>query len=343
MRSPASSPNELLSQVTRLRLSHVDGTNPRVLHGGGASGGRLGAVDRRIAGRVGVRRARRGSAGDHGPMGGETWQRGKRRPRRRRIRTRTRWLSGLPSIARCTCPRLSRPPRRPTPNMPKSPVDTNRRRHGSGDRLRRAEADRRARGERFLQSRLARDHYAHAPGNAAGVESRIVSREIVLSQPQLANDHLAFFRWGRVAGKVLVTNDAGDWVFLDESEFDCAAGRTIADGAPAFRGAAAARAFCATGWISMPSPHAWRNATATCGSGPHVHVVQHCAASKTAPDRERRGSLEKVVDLALQSTSPSITFELQADDGEPLLNFDGAPPPGGVRRARATSRRPGRR
>ena len=31
---------------------------------------------------------------------------------------------------------------------------------------------------------------------------------------------------------------------------------------------------------------------------------------------------EQVVELALQSTSPSITFELQGQGGEPLLNFD---------------------
>ena len=59
-------------------------------------------------------------------------------------------------------------------------------------------------------------------------------RSLTLSPPDLAADSLGFFRWGRIAGKVLVTNDAGDWAFLTEAEFgDLLAGR-IADGHPRF-------------------------------------------------------------------------------------------------------------
>jgi hypothetical protein len=59
-------------------------------------------------------------------------------------------------------------------------------------------------------------------------------RSVTLSRPELAEDCLGFFRWGRIAGRVLVTTDAGDWSFLNEAEFsDLLAGR-IGDGHPRF-------------------------------------------------------------------------------------------------------------
>ena len=61
------------------------------------------------------------------------------------------------------------------------------------------------------------------------------SRSVTLSQPQLALDRLGFFRWGRIAGKVLVTTDGGDWAFLTDAEFnDLLAGRVV-DAHPRFQ------------------------------------------------------------------------------------------------------------
>ena len=42
-------------------------------------------------------------------------------------------------------------------------------------------------------------------------------RSITVSPPHLAAERLGFFRWGRIAGKVLVTNDAGEWAFLTDT------------------------------------------------------------------------------------------------------------------------------
>lgn len=155
-------------------------------------------------------------------------------------------------------------------------------------------------------------------------------RELTLRRPELAADSLGFFRWGRIGGRVLVTNDAGDWTFLGEAEFDDLLGGRIAEAHPRFEelqrkgflrdgldlDALAAR-------LAQRSRHVRR--------GPHLHVVtltlrsgrsaangqidEGAAADMSAETAER------IVDLALQGGSPAMTFELQGQGGEPLLNF----------------------
>jgi His-Xaa-Ser system radical SAM maturase HxsB len=63
--------------------------------------------------------------------------------------------------------------------------------------------------------------------------------------------------------------------------------------------------------------------------GLYVHVVtltsRRNAPAAGAADAGldmSRETAEKIVDLAMQSPSPAITFELQGDGGEPLFNFD---------------------
>ena len=114
-------------------------------------------------------------------------------------------------------------------------------------------------------------------------------RSLTLSQPELAADGLGFFRWGRIAGKVLVTNDAGDWAFLSEAEFDDLLGGRHRRRATRASTSCSARACCATGWTSTRSPPAWRSATATSAAAPHVHVVTLTrAASGPARTDSRR-------------------------------------------------------
>jgi hypothetical protein len=50
----------------------------------------------------------------------------------------------------------------------------------------------------------------------------------------IAADQLGFFRWGRVAEKVLITTDGGDWVFLSEPEFAQLLAGEILEGHPRF-------------------------------------------------------------------------------------------------------------
>jgi hypothetical protein len=83
----------------------------------------------------------------------------------------------------------------------------------------------------------------------------------------LATDDLGFFRWGRMAGKVLLTNDAGEWAFLTEQEFDDLLAGRVAAGTRAST-SFSARGSSATAGTSMPSRLAWRSAIATCGAGP---------------------------------------------------------------------------
>jgi His-Xaa-Ser system radical SAM maturase HxsB len=154
-------------------------------------------------------------------------------------------------------------------------------------------------------------------------------RSLTVSLPELAAEQLGFFRWGRVAGKVLVTNDAGDWAFLSEPELnDLLAGR-IAAGHARFEelqrkgfvrdgldlDALAAR-------MAQRSRHVRR--------GAHLHILtltlrggQRAAQPAQGGDVDMsRATAEQIVEFALQSTSPSIAFELQGEGGEPLLNLE---------------------
>jgi uncharacterized protein len=159
-------------------------------------------------------------------------------------------------------------------------------------------------------------------------------RNLTLLPPDLIEDRLGFFRWGHIAGKVLVTNDAGDWVFLAENEFnDFLAGR-LADEHRSFQ-ELQGKSFLRDGLDldAFAARVARRNQHVR--SGLHLHVVtltrrcdQSCAACQSVgPTVEgaevdmRPETAEKIVDLALQSTSPAIAFEFQGQGGEPLLNF----------------------
>ena len=153
---------------------------------------------------------------------------------------------------------------------------------------------------------------------------------VTLSQPEVATDSLGFFRWGRVAGQVLLTNDAGDWAFLSEAEFnDLLAGR-VTEGHPRFE-EFQGKGFLRDGLdldalatrVSLRNRHVRR--------GPHVHVVTLTLRRGEASNGQSvepfetdmtTETAEKIVCLALDGMSPAMTFELQGQGGEPLLNFE---------------------
>jgi uncharacterized protein len=159
------------------------------------------------------------------------------------------------------------------------------------------------------------------------------ARSIVLSAPRLAADRLGYFRWGRIAGKVLVTTDAGDWMFLTEADFGDLLAGAVTEGHPRFE-EARNKGLLRDGLdlktlaerVARRNHHVHR--------GPHLHILvltlrcnqtcAYCQVSRETADTSgvdmSPETAEKVVDLALRSTSPSITFEFQG--GEPLLNFD---------------------
>lgn len=158
----------------------------------------------------------------------------------------------------------------------------------------------------------------------------MTARSLPLAPPEVAAESLGFFRWGRVAGRVLVTTDAGDWAFLDEGEFaDLLAGRIDA-AHPRFdelqrkgvlRDGLDLDAFAAR--MAQRSRNLRR--------GAYVHVVtvtlrgvrpaNGAAAGGSDLDMSLE-TAERVAERALESMSPALTLELQGQGGEPLLNVD---------------------
>ncbi len=155
-------------------------------------------------------------------------------------------------------------------------------------------------------------------------------RTLTLPAPVLAEEGLGFFRWGRVAGQIIVTTDAGDWALLSEAELaDLLAGRI--DAGHARFAELQAKGVLRDGLdldalasrLAQRSRHLRRTA--------FLHVVTltrrrpaggNGAAGDAAALDCSRETAEAIVDCALQSTSPALRFDLQGDGGEPLLNFD---------------------
>jgi His-Xaa-Ser system radical SAM maturase HxsB len=151
-----------------------------------------------------------------------------------------------------------------------------------------------------------------------------------LTAPALAPEALGFFRWGRVAGRVLVTTDAGDWAFLDEDEFAALLAGRIADGHPRF--AELQRKGMLRDGLDLDALAA-RLARRSRGirRGAALHVVtvtlrgaagaNGSAADAAALDMTPE-TAERIAERALETTAPALTIELHGEGGEPLLNID---------------------
>lgn len=161
----------------------------------------------------------------------------------------------------------------------------------------------------------------------------MTQKTLRLRRLPLAEDRLAFFRYGRIGDKHVVTNDAGRFHFLDEEAFaDLLAGR-IREGHPE-HAALAAKGFLRDGLDIDDLAAQVRQKKQFVGQGPHLHIVittlrcnqscKYCHASRTNMTRtDTDMSIEtakKVVDHAMQSPSPYINFEFQG--GEPTVNMD---------------------
>lgn len=145
-------------------------------------------------------------------------------------------------------------------------------------------------------------------------------KSVALPAREITPDSLGFFRWGIVADKVLITNDAGDWIFLDQGELDeLLAGRVTPEHARfaeyqqkgLLRDGLDLDAFSAR--MARRNRHIRR--------GPHLHVVNLIGTAAGANTAMSAATATKIVDFALKGTSPALTFELQAVGGEPLRNF----------------------
>jgi len=159
-------------------------------------------------------------------------------------------------------------------------------------------------------------------------------RSLTLPRPRVEPDGLGFFRFGELqGGRVVLTNDAGEWEVLDRGDFDALLGGTLAEDHPQ-RTALTDKGFVREGSDLEALAMRLRRKKRFVGMGPHLHIVitslrcnqscRYCHASRADMDQVQTDmSLEtakKVVDLAMQSTSPYICFEYQG--GEPTVNFD---------------------
>ena len=158
-------------------------------------------------------------------------------------------------------------------------------------------------------------------------------KTIRLRRLPLATDKVAHFRFGDVAGKKLVTNDAGHWHMLQANDFAKLLAGEIDPAHPQFR-ALSEKGFLRDGFDVDRFGAEMGRKKKFVGQGPHLHIVittlrcnqtcKYCHASRTNMDRvDTDMSLEtakQVVDHAMQSPSPYINFEFQG--GEPTVNME---------------------
>jgi len=161
----------------------------------------------------------------------------------------------------------------------------------------------------------------------------IRSGTIPLVVPPVEGSALGPFRFGRMAGRVLLTHDTGEWHFVSEDDFRLLLSGGIGPEHPE-HAALLAKGFLSNGMDAEAVADRFRHKKRWLGMGPHLHVViatlrcnqscKYCHASRTDMDRvDTDMSLEtarRVVDFALQSPSPYLAFEFQG--GEPTVNFD---------------------
>ena len=161
-----------------------------------------------------------------------------------------------------------------------------------------------------------------------------MSRQVLrLARPEVATDGLAWFRFGTIGGRTVVTNDVGEWELLERSDFeDLLAGRIDAEH-PRFA-VLQAKGFLQEDMDIDGLAARLRRKRRFLGQGPHLGIIittlrcnQHCSychASRTEMDRvDTDMSMEtakKVVDHIMKTPSPYLNIEFQG--GEPTVNFE---------------------
>jgi uncharacterized protein len=150
-------------------------------------------------------------------------------------------------------------------------------------------------------------------------------------RPKAPRD-LVPFRFREVGGEVLLTNEWGDWVFVSRDEIRGLAKGELRESSPLYE-RLAARNFIRSKLDETKLVERMRHKKRFLDYGPNLHIVVvtlrcnetcvYCHASRANMDAVHTDMTpeigEKVVDLMLQSTSPSVTLEFQG--GEPLVNF----------------------
>jgi uncharacterized protein len=142
----------------------------------------------------------------------------------------------------------------------------------------------------------------------------------------------AAFRYREVGGDVLLTNYLGDWVFVKKDEFSAMVRGEVGAGSPLYD-RLASRNFVRELVDEEQAAERLRRKKRFLDYGPNLHVMVvtlrcnescvYCHAARadmTETQTDMTPEIaEKAVELALQTTSPSVTIEFQG--GEPLANF----------------------
>lgn len=160
----------------------------------------------------------------------------------------------------------------------------------------------------------------------------IRERSLQLPLLKVQTDHLGFFRYGYVGGRVVLTNDAAEFVQLAPDDFRALLAGDLAADHPQ-RAELRAKGFLRSGLDANVMAEKVRRKRFYVDYGPHLHVIittlrcnqscKYCHASRTDMDRVDTDMPDEVVrqavEMAFQSTSPYICFEYTG--GEPTVNM----------------------
>jgi His-Xaa-Ser system radical SAM maturase HxsB len=142
----------------------------------------------------------------------------------------------------------------------------------------------------------------------------------------------AFFRWRAVAGKVVLTNQEGNFAILSEDEFARFAEGKLEEQSPLWKTLSDANFLRKTHQPGRAA-EALRRRKQFLQIGPNLHILVvtlrcnetcvYCHASRADMDAVHTDMTpeiaEKCVDMILRTTSPGVTIEFQG--GEPLVAF----------------------
>ncbi len=166
------------------------------------------------------------------------------------------------------------------------------------------------------------------------VEPSVRQHQLRLPKRVVAPEALGYFRWGRLGnGKVVVTNDPGEWAVLSQDDFGQLLRGGVAAGHPLFQ-ELQQLGFLRQDLDAEELARKVRRKRHYLGAGPHLAVIittlrcnqscAYCHASRTDMDAQGTDmSLETAklaVDHVMQSPSPYLCFEYQG--GEPTVNMD---------------------
>jgi len=172
---------------------------------------------------------------------------------------------------------------------------------------------------------MGRDRDSHS--------ERLVVPAPAIDPARHAGARSASFRFRHVGGRVVLTNDLGEWMVVSATEFDdfvagrCGPGHPVIDGMRA-------RGFLLQSLDVEKAVERYRLRHSFVGRAPHLHIVvvtlrcnevcAYCHASrepmKQAGADMTVATAKRVVDMIFRSPSHQIAIEFQG--GEPLASFE---------------------